>query len=59
MGVVASCFYRRVHDAFSEHLIRRVQKSEKPMDDRSAGVSDGHQEEKKKRTHGETLRRAL
>jgi hypothetical protein len=59
MGVVASCFYRRVHDAFLEHLIRSVQKSEKPMDDRNAGASDGRQEEERKRTHGETLRRAL
>jgi hypothetical protein len=59
MGVVASCFYGRVHDAFLEHLIRSVWKSEKPMNDRNAGVSDGRQEEKRKCTHGEMLRRAL
>jgi hypothetical protein len=59
MGVVASCFYGIVRDAFLEHLIRRVRKSKKPMDNRNAGASDGRQEEGKKRTHGETLRRAL
>jgi hypothetical protein len=41
MEVVASCFYGIVHDAFLEHLIRSVQKSKKPMDDRNAGASDG------------------
>jgi hypothetical protein len=59
MGVVASCFYGIVRDAFLEHLIRSVRKSKKPIDDRSAGVSDGRQEEGKKRTHDETLSRAL
>jgi hypothetical protein len=59
MGVVASCFYGIVCDAFLEHQIRRVQKSKKLMDDRNAGASDGHQEEVRKRTHGETLGRAL
>jgi hypothetical protein len=29
------------------------------MDDRNAGAFDGRQEEEKKRTHGETLRRVL
>jgi hypothetical protein len=42
MGVVASCFYGIVRDAFLEHLIRRVRKSRKPMDDQNAGASDGH-----------------
>jgi hypothetical protein len=42
MGVVASCFYGIVRDAFLEHLIRRVRKSKKPMDDQNAGASDGH-----------------
>jgi hypothetical protein len=42
-----------------EGLIGKVRKSKKPMDDRNAGASDGRQEEGKKRTHGETLRRAL
>jgi hypothetical protein len=59
MEGVASYFYGIVRDAFLEHLIRRVRKSRKLMDDRNAGASDGHQEEGKKRTHGETLRRAL
>jgi hypothetical protein len=56
---VASCFYGIVRDAFLEHLIRRVWKLKKLMDDRNAGASDGRQEEVRKRTHGETLRRAL
>jgi hypothetical protein len=56
---VASWFYGRVYDAFLEHLIRRVRKSKKPMDDQNAGASDGHQEEGKKHTHGEMLRRVL
>jgi hypothetical protein len=59
MGVVASCFYRIVHDAFLKHLIIRVQKSKKLMDDQNAGASDGRQEEVRKHTHGETLKRAL
>jgi hypothetical protein len=59
MEVVASCFYGIVRDAFLEHLIRRVQKSKKPMDDWNAGASDGRQEEVRKRTHDETLKRAL
>jgi hypothetical protein len=40
-------------------IVQKVQKSKKPIDNRNAGVSNGHQEEEKKRTHGETLRRAL
>jgi hypothetical protein len=56
---VASCFYGRVHDFTLEGLIGIVQKSEKPMDNRNAGASDGHQEEEKKHTHGKTLRRVL
>jgi hypothetical protein len=56
---VASCFYGIVRDAFLEHLIRRVWKSKKLMDDRNAGASDRRQEEGKKRIHGETLRRVL
>jgi hypothetical protein len=59
MEVVASCFYGIVRDAFLKHLIKSVQKSKKLIDDQSARVSDGHQEEGKKCTHGETLRRAL
>jgi hypothetical protein len=59
MGVVASCFYGIVRDAFLEHLIRRVWKSKKPMDDQNARASDGCQEEVRKRTHSEMLRRAL
>jgi hypothetical protein len=42
IGVVDSCFYEIVCDAFLEHLIRSVWKSKKPMDDRSAGASNGH-----------------
>jgi hypothetical protein len=57
MGVVASCFYRIVHDAFLEHLIRSVWKSKKLMDDQNARRLMGIK--KKKRTHGEMLRRAL
>jgi hypothetical protein len=49
----------RVHDLILEDLIRTVRKSKKPMDDRNAGASDRRQEEEKKRTHGETLKRAL
>jgi hypothetical protein len=56
---VASCFYRRVHDFILKGLIGIVQKSEKPMDNRNAGASDGHQEEGKKHTYGEMLRRVL
>jgi hypothetical protein len=59
MEDVASCFYRRVRDLILEGLMRKVQKSKKPIDDRKAGASDGHQEEERKCTHGETLRRAL
>jgi hypothetical protein len=59
MGVVASCFYGRVRDLVLEGLIGKVRKAKKPMDDRSAGASDRRQEERRKRTHGETLRRAL
>jgi hypothetical protein len=59
MEGVASCFYGRVRDLVLEGLIGKVRKSKKPMDDRSAGASDRRQEEGKKRTHGETLRRAL
>jgi hypothetical protein len=50
---------KRVRNLILEDLIEIVWKSKKPMDDRNTGVSDGHQEEKKKHTHGETLRRAL
>jgi hypothetical protein len=50
---------KRVHDLILEGLMRTVRKSKKPMDDRNAEVSDGHQEEEKKRTYGEMLRRAL
>jgi hypothetical protein len=56
---VASCFYRRVSDLILKGLIEIVRKLKKPMDDWNAGASDGHQEEGKKHTHGETLRRAL
>jgi hypothetical protein len=59
MVVVVSCFYGRVCDLILEGLIGKVRKLKKPMDDRNAGVSDGRQEEGKKRTHGEMLRRAL
>jgi hypothetical protein len=59
MEGVASCFYRRVRDLVLEGLIGKVRKSKKPMDNRSARASDRRQEEGKKRTHGETLRRAL
>jgi hypothetical protein len=59
MGVVASYFYGIVYDAFLKHLIRSVRKSKKPMGNRSARASDGHQEEGKKHTHGEMLSRAL
>jgi hypothetical protein len=59
MGVVVSCFYGRVRDLVLEGLIGKVRKLKKPMDDRNARVSDRRQEEGKKRTHGETLRRVL
>jgi hypothetical protein len=59
MEVVASYFYGRVHDLILEGLIGIVRKLKKPIDNRNARVSDGHQEEGKKRTHGETLRRVL
>jgi hypothetical protein len=59
MEDVASCFYGRVRDLVLEGLIGKVRRSKKPMNDRSAGASDRRQEEGKKRTHGETLRRAL
>jgi hypothetical protein len=47
MEVVASCFYGRVYDAFLEHLIERVWKSRKPIDDQIAEASDGCQEEER------------
>jgi hypothetical protein len=59
MKGIASWFYGIVHDAFLEHLIRSIQKSKKPIDDRDARASNGRQEKVKKRTHSETLRRAL
>jgi IS4 transposase len=59
MEVVASYFYRRVRDLILEGLMRIVRKLKKLMDDRIARASDGRQEEERKRTHGETLRRAL
>jgi hypothetical protein len=59
MGVVASCFYRRVCDFILEDLIGIVWKSKKPIDNRNAGASDRRQEEGKKPTHGEMLRGAL
>jgi hypothetical protein len=59
MVVVVSCFYGRVCDLILEGLIGKVRKSKKPMDDQNAGASDRRQEEGKKHTHGETLRRAL
>jgi hypothetical protein len=52
---VASWFYGIVCDAFLEHLIIGVQKSKKPMNDQNARASDGHQEEERRRAHGETL----
>jgi hypothetical protein len=59
IGVVTSCFYGRVHDLILEGLMRIVRKSKKLIDNRNAGASDRRQEEGRKRTHGETLRRAL
>jgi hypothetical protein len=59
MEDVASWFYGIVRDAFLEHLIRRVRKSKKPIDDQNARASDGHQEEERKCTHGEMLGRVL
>jgi hypothetical protein len=59
MGLWLAASIERVHNLILEDLMRTVQKSKKPMDDRNAEVSDGRQEEGKKRTHGETLRRAL
>jgi hypothetical protein len=41
MENVASCFYRKAHDAFLEHLIRRVWKSKKLIDNQSARAFDG------------------
>jgi hypothetical protein len=58
VGVV-SCFYGIVYNAFLEHLIRRVWKSKKLIDDQNARASDRHQEEGKKSIHDETLNRAL
>jgi hypothetical protein len=55
---VASWFYGIIHDAFLEHLIRRVWKLKKLIDDRNARVSDGHQEKERKCTHGEMLRQS-
>jgi hypothetical protein len=54
MGV-ASCFYRRVYDSYLKYLMKEVQKLKKPIDDQSAGASNGHQKEGKNHTHGETL----
>jgi hypothetical protein len=59
MGMWLAASMERVHDLILEGLMRTVWKSKKPMDNWNAGASDGHQEEVKKRTHGETLRRAL
>jgi hypothetical protein len=59
MGVVASCFYRKVCNAFLEHLIRRVWESKKLMDDWNAEASDGRLRRRKKHIYGETLSRAL
>jgi hypothetical protein len=59
MEVVASYFYRRVHNLILESLIEIVWKSKKPIDNWNAKASDGRQEEEKKRIHGEMLRRAL
>jgi hypothetical protein len=42
MKDMASYFYGIVHDAFLAHLIRRVWKSKKPMDNWNARASDGH-----------------
>jgi hypothetical protein len=39
--------------------MKRSLEIKKPMDDWNAGASDGRQEEGKKCTHGEKLRRAL
>jgi hypothetical protein len=36
--------------------MEEVQKSKKPMDNWNARASNGHQEEKRKCTHGEMLR---
>jgi hypothetical protein len=54
--VVASCFYRRVHDLILEDLIEIVRKSKKLMNNQNARASDGHQEEGRKCTYSETLR---
>jgi hypothetical protein len=59
MRVWLAASMERVHDLILEDLMRTVRKSKKPIDDRNAGASDGHQEEVRKRTHGETLRGAL
>jgi hypothetical protein len=45
MENVASWFYGIVRNAFLEHLIKRVQKSKKLMDNWSARASDRWQEE--------------
>jgi hypothetical protein len=39
---VANWFYEKVHDTFLECLMKIVWKSKKPIDNQSAGVSDGH-----------------
>jgi hypothetical protein len=59
MGMWLAASMERVHDLILKGLIRMVRKLKKPMDNRNAGASDGRQEEERKRTHGETLRRAL
>jgi hypothetical protein len=59
MGMWLAASIERVHDFILEGLIRMVRKSKKLMDDWNARASDRYQEEERKRTHGETLRRAL
>jgi hypothetical protein len=59
IGIVASCFYRRVCCLILKGLMGIVRRLKKLIDDRNAEVSDGRQEEERKRTHGEMLRRAL
>jgi hypothetical protein len=53
---MASWFYGIVYDAFLKHLIRRVRKSKKPMDNWNARVLNRYQEEERKCIHGEMLR---
>jgi hypothetical protein len=59
MGVWLAASMERVHDLILEGLIRMVRKLKKPIDDRNAEVSNRRQEEERKHTHGETLRRVL